>query len=431
MNQLVAHSDMDRAVPYESRHEIAAKHPSLPVGARMTLWAVVCTWALACSIAGHAQSVYRDPAGNFTVQVPKGWQTQPQDDNHGISVVEERYQASVTVGVMRNPGGGTPSAENELAQLQGQLGQQCPNAHIRQRGSASIAGLSGVFLIVSCTENGAEEVMKFATASGPGTMIVLNTAAPSSSLGSVESLMTSIERSITVPGGNTNSWVQTSGANNSTMDSSRNARQIAVLKKACSNGVLSKEECDQKMAALTKQPETASANTDQSTVIESNDPNPPPNMNVRTNSKGYRDEQGRYSLAVPEGWTARPETDGSGTLQLSRGQAWATVTLMTGTGEGSSRPVEIAHAILQDLQSDYQQPQLLDEGDFRSNGHEAHGANATGIDKRGRRVSVTVVSVQARGLDFLSVVSSAPNDQAEEINGQVMQMVKSIRFGGE
>jgi hypothetical protein len=42
-----------------------------------------------------------------------------------------------------------------------------------------------------------------------------------------------------------------------------------------------------------------------------------------------------------------------------------------------------------------------------------------------------VVSIQARGLDFLNVVSSAPHDQADEINGQVMQMVKSIRFGGE
>ena len=99
-------------------------------------------------------------------------------------------------------------------------------------------------------------------------------------------------------------------------------------------------------------------------------------------SHGYRDDQGRYSLVVPDGWTARPETDGSGTLQLSRGQAWATVQLMTGTGEGSSRPVDITHAILQDLKSDYQQPQLLGEGDFSSKGHQAHGANATGIDKR-------------------------------------------------
>jgi hypothetical protein len=215
----------------------------------MTLWAAVFIWALTCPSAVHAQSVYRDPAGNFTVQVPQGWQTQPQDDNHGISVVNERYQASVTVGVMRKPGGGTPSAEKELSEFQGQLGQQCPNARIRQRGSASIAGLSGVFLVVSCTENGSEEVMKFATASGPGPMIVVNTAAPSSSLGSVQSVMTSIERSITVAGGYTHSPVQTSGANNSASDTSGNARQIAALKKACSTGALSKEECDQRMAA--------------------------------------------------------------------------------------------------------------------------------------------------------------------------------------
>lgn len=44
--------------------------------------------------------------------------------------------------------------------------------------------------------------------------------------------------------------------------------------------------------------------------------------------------------------------------------------------------MDITHAILQDLKSDYQQPQLLGEGDFSSKGHQAHGANATGIDKR-------------------------------------------------
>jgi hypothetical protein len=118
MNQLIAHSDMDRAVPYGSTHSIG-EHPLLALGARMTLWAAVCIWTLTCPIAVHAQSVYRDPAGNFTVQVPQGWQTQPQDDNQGISVVNERYQASVTVGVMRKPGGGTPSAGERTLRASG------------------------------------------------------------------------------------------------------------------------------------------------------------------------------------------------------------------------------------------------------------------------------------------------------------------------
>ena len=45
MNQLIAHSDMDRAVPYGSTHSIG-EHPLLALGARMTLWAAVCIWTL-------------------------------------------------------------------------------------------------------------------------------------------------------------------------------------------------------------------------------------------------------------------------------------------------------------------------------------------------------------------------------------------------
>jgi hypothetical protein len=104
---------------------------------------------------------------------------------------------------------------------------------------------------------------------------------------------------------------------------------------------------------------------------------------------------------------------------------------MEGAGDSASRPVDIAHGILQDMRPQYQQAQLVSEGDFENNRHAAHGSNATGIDSHGAHVSVTVISIQARGLNFLSVVSSAPESEADEINGQILQMVKSIRFGGE
>jgi hypothetical protein len=104
---------------------------------------------------------------------------------------------------------------------------------------------------------------------------------------------------------------------------------------------------------------------------------------------------------------------------------------MQGAGDSASRPVDIAHGILQEMQPQYQQAQVVSEGDFENNRHAAHGSNATGIDSHGTHVSVTVISIQAQGLHFLSVVSSAPEGQADEINGQILQMVKSIRFAEE
>ncbi|HMG86641.1 MAG TPA: hypothetical protein VK574_13000 [Terracidiphilus sp.] len=393
--------------------------PSL-LSARVALALVFCICALDGATAAQAQRVYRDPAGNFTVQVPQGWQTQPQDNN-GISVVNEQYKASVSVFVMRGPDSSTPSAEKQLADIRKQVQGDCPNANL-QTGDSNILGLHGKFLIAGCHDNSGDEVLKFAVVSGPGVMVILNTAAPQANLGTVGQTLVSIERSVTLGSGSASSS-QPSG----------DSRQLAALKRACSTGALDQAECDQRMAKYNNHPDPP-ASDNRGAMVTSNDPNFNPNAGPSEGSGRsgmYRDNQGRYSLVVPDGWSATPETDGSGTLQLSRGNAWATVALMEGAGDSASKPVDIAHGILQEMQPQYQQAELVSEGDFESNRHAAHGSNATGIDSHGAHVSVTVISIQARGLNFLSVVSSAPESQADEINSQILEMVKSIRFAGE
>jgi len=91
----------------------------------------------------------------------------------------------------------------------------------------------------------------------------------------------------------------------------------------------------------------------------------------------------------------------------------------------------MSHQIVQQMQAQYKQFQILNEGDFKSNGHPAHGTNATGINPKGERVSVLVVSINASGTNYLTIISSAPNTQAKEINGTVMQIAQSVRFAGE
>jgi hypothetical protein len=83
------------------------------------------------------------------------------------------------------------------------------------------------------------------------------------------------------------------------------------------------------------------------------------------------------------------------------------------------------------IQAQYKQFQVLNEGDFQNNGHAAHGTNATGINPKGARVSVLVVSISAGSGNYLILISSAPNDQAKQINGAVMQIAQSVRFAGE
>lgn len=79
----------------------------------LVLLALVCGCA---TIAGaQGASVYRDPGGVFTVNVPAGWQTQAQQGSPMISIMDAKTKVSVTLGVMRGPEANTPSAESELA----------------------------------------------------------------------------------------------------------------------------------------------------------------------------------------------------------------------------------------------------------------------------------------------------------------------------
>ena len=141
-------------------------------------------------------------------------------------------------------------------------------------------------------------------------------------------------------------------------------------------------------------------------------------------SNTYHDPQGRYTLTVADGWTAK--ADDSGSAQLRSGASWA--TLLAGTGSDATG---VNHGILQQIQSQYQDFRVLNEGNLQVNGHPAHGSNATGINRQGARVSLLVISISAGSGHFLTVVSSTPNEQAREVNAAVMQMTQSIRFSGE
>jgi hypothetical protein len=137
----------------------------------------------------------------------------------------------------------------------------------------------------------------------------------------------------------------------------------------------------------------------------------------------YHDPYGRYSLTVPDGWTAEAQPN-NGALQLSSGASWAMIV----TG-GGPNPREVNHQITQQIQAQFTGFQLLNEGDFQINGLDAHGSNATGMNPKGERVSVLVLSIRAGDQHYLSMISSAPNDQAKGVNATIMQIAQSIHFG--
>jgi len=274
-----------------------------------------------------------------------------------VSFLNEKAKASFSLGII--PGSGpTPTAGQELDHIQSQFPQSCPQAQVKQHGPTSIGGVSGEFLLVSCSNGqGGLEVMKFAVASKAGMMLVINSASPAANYDAVAPAFASMERGVQFLQGAT--------------------------------------------AA------------------------PPPAGNTAAGM--YRDPQGRYSVAVPAGWSVTPPPDaGAGNVQLSSGPNWLMLLLSSG-----SQPVDINHQVTQQIQAQYTGFRLLNEGDLQVHGHPSHGSNGTGVNPKGVRVSVLIMTISAGGGHFVTVVSNAPNDQAKEVNDTILQVANSIRFAGE
>ena len=136
MNQLIAHSDMDRAVPYGSTHSIG-EHPLLALGARMTLWAAVCIWTLMdAHLPNRGTGI---PPATSPCRCPRVGRHNRRTTTRVSRWSTRDIRRASPWASCASRAGAPHLPEKELSELQGQLGQQCPNAHIKQRGSASIA----------------------------------------------------------------------------------------------------------------------------------------------------------------------------------------------------------------------------------------------------------------------------------------------------
>lgn len=259
--------------------------------------------------------------------------------------------------------------------IEKQLPQNCPQAKVQERGAAKLAGLPGSFLVVHCDGQDGPQTMKFTAASKPGVVALMVTNSPGEAFLRTMMPLESIHNSLKIlPAGQGQGAGATAGAG----DGGQGA-QGAMGGNAPMNG-----------------------------------------DGGQGDAGTYRDPQGRFSLAVPSGWNSASD---NGNLTLSSGASW--VTVATGSG---GQPSEENRQIVQQIQAQYKDFKILNEGDFQSNGHPSHGTNATGINPKGQRVSVLVVSIGAGSGHYLVLISSSPNDQAQQINGAVMQIAQSVKF---
>jgi hypothetical protein len=365
----------------------------------------------ATQMQAQAKQVYRDPSGAYSVNVPAGWQAQPQAGSPMVSIVDPKTKVSVTLGVMRGPETSTPSAESQLQGLEKQFPQSCPQAKIEQRGATKLAGIDGSFLVVHCGGADGPRLMKFTAATKPGVVAMMVSNSPGEAylkvLLPLESIRSSF-KALPAPG------TMGAGAPIGGMGNGRAAIGGRPPMQGAGGG-------QAPMPPMNPAPQGQPQG--QFSAQATSQPNGDFPSPGGADSGGYHDPQGRYSLAVPSGWNTASD---NGNLTLSSGASFVTVATSTG-----AKPADVSHQLVQQIQAQYKDFKLLNEGDFQNNGHAAHGTNATGINPKGVRASVLVVSIDAGSGHYLVLISSAPNDQAKQINSTVMQIAQSVRFAGE
>ena len=267
--------------------------------------------------------------------------------------------------------------------------------------------------------------------------------------------------------------------------SAGSADKINMVKRACANGALTKEECAAKMAALQAgasgrtggsapnnvppqgnayqhtfvQPNSPAGETPAggagsgapagSQVIMSNSPEfpgqsvPPlhqvdPGINdthrlLEEQARkhfgqptSYHDPQGRFSFTVPAGWKMEPQgRDGEDGVMISNGASWA----MIGPYGGVEDTIDLVESLASQYQSEYQDYNMGDHGSMKVNGNDAAYAAFSGVNRNGEHVGMRYGGVSAGHGHFLGVAVFIPHDEIDSVDPQIKDLFMSISFG--
>lgn len=246
------------------------------------------TCFLLFAVCASAQTMYRDPGGNFTVDVPAGWHAEKHQESSEVTI--SKGNVSVSLEVAPSADGSTPPPREVLDSIEKQLLQECPEAELLRRGDATLAGQPGLYLQVACNDpQHGTAIMTVAVATTNAEILICNTSSFSSEYSSIKPVLDGIVRSFRL--GNGSAGMPSAGNSNQTTRRQGNAalgpeaKKLRALEDACSSGVLSPDECAAKRAAL------ASAN---SNAGRGEDQSPPPPRN-----EAYRNACSRSRNTMP------------------------------------------------------------------------------------------------------------------------------------
>jgi hypothetical protein len=188
------------------------------------------------------------------------------------------------------------------------------------------------------------------------------------------------------------------------------AHKKAALKQACAAGVLTPDECKQRLAALTAPPASPTA---------------APAADALAGGQLYHDPNGRFTLTIPPGWTIDAS---QGSLKITNGDAWARFDTATITGT----PINVAISTAQKMEQFVTEPKVLAQGDYTTAGNYPAAGLTAGCmlsTKTGPVHRVMLFNAISAGNDnYVIMMSSADYDTGGPINALLSQVIDSIRF---
>jgi len=254
--------------------------------------------ALIMPLAVAAQTTYHDPQGRFDLQVPAGWQIGTDKEVDQVIVHKGAVQAIVAVLQQdkSDPVTATEFVDVTAKEFQG----QCPTSRERQSGKLMLAGTPGVYSLFTCSDPKSPAVAETSSALTRNAVLIGFTMIPP---------LDEYYESLPVLDGIRNSLRVTGSETSAIASKESESLAMTELKKACTVGAFTQEDCARRIGILLgKEAHPGAASLERATVPV------------------YRDPTGRFSVQIPQGWSAISEGDnGILGVQLRSGSDWINI----------------------------------------------------------------------------------------------------------
>jgi hypothetical protein len=139
----------------------------------------------------------------------------------------------------------------------------------------------------------------------------------------------------------------------------------------------------------------------------------------------YQDPPGRFTLVVPDGWTAAPQdTGGMGGVQLRRDATW----MLIGPFGGASDRRDAVSQLTEQFRAQYRTLAPVKSGDFKVGGQPAVYATFDAVNSRGARIVLTLAGVDSPSAGVFVVISAAPQREAATAQPVLDRIRETVRW---